>query len=93
MNHAKTDAGGHKEGKKEGKPETVRMPLSGMKNNFPYIQFLLADTSFWASHCRSHGDGGRGSSLFQMISFQAGGGIAALSGPPIAGLLEDISAQ
>ena len=28
MNHAKTDAGGHKEGKKEGKPETVRMPIS-----------------------------------------------------------------
>ena len=27
MNHAKMAAGGHKEGKKEGKPETVRMPL------------------------------------------------------------------
>ena len=26
MNHAKMAAGGHKEGKKEGKPETVRRP-------------------------------------------------------------------
>ena len=36
MNHAKTDTGGHKEGKKEGKPETVRMPQNNFVNMLIY---------------------------------------------------------
>ena len=36
------------------------------------LQFLLADTSFWASHCRSHGDGGPFSIPNDFFSKQVG---------------------